>query len=138
MATQNFLQASMVPVDRDGNDWVINVIPPRPSKKLNLEFLGDDGFYYVTVEDPILPRKYFNWPLAEDTSKHQCPLGPAGNNGVRRCEVLASLEPQEHYVLRISHSSKANGNPSSLSHLYLSFTDVSGKSSPIGFVGLDI
>lgn len=136
MATPSFSQASTVFVDRDGSDWVITVKPPRPSKKLNLEFLGDDATYIVTVDTPILPSKGFNWSHSGETGKHECPLSPAGTNGIRRCEVLASLEPQDHYVLRVGALGHKDEDLGHLTHLYVSFTDEDGQHSPMGFMGL--
>lgn len=136
MATQHSRSSSTVTVDRDGEDLIVTVMPPRPSKKLNLEFLGDEAPYIVTVEAPLLPRKEFNWSRSDGSNKHQSSLSPAGRGGVRRCEVLASLKPQEHYTLRVSQPSERTTRPINLTHLYLSFSDDSGQNFPLGFIGL--
>lgn len=137
MTMQDSLQASTVAVERDGNDWIINVAPPRPSKKLNIEFLGDDGPYMVTVEMPLLASKGFNWSFTERAEKHQSPVKEAGPGGVRRCEVLASLQPQDLYTLRVTPLSKRHNVSPGLTHLYLSFTDDSGHHAPLGFRALN-
>lgn len=103
----------------------IDVIPTRPAIKLHLQFLGGETNCSVNVVTPSFQPKSINWRVSDESGRPSARVQPPDDFGIRKVEVLASLEAQEHYRLHIAEVN-------ALTHVCALITDASGASRNLG------
>lgn len=114
----------------------IEITPPTPARKLNLQFLGGTSRCNAILHRPKLGPKDFNWPRLENDGPLFSRLSLPDETGLRKTEVLASLEPQEQYLLEVRSDSGLLSEPLGISHVSALYTDLKGMSRTLGIVAI--
>lgn len=111
--------------------------PSKPSYKINLQFLAtaESPFDIVAVE-PALNGRDSNWGKPNESGLISRPLGRSDDLGIRRVEVLATLNPVTEYKFRLEptdNSSELN----SIQFMTAEVLDEDGSRRSLGILPLN-